>query len=177
MKGLVLVGFMGTGKTAVGRVLAARLGWPLVDTDELIVQAAGKPVARIFAEDGEPVFRAAETAVLKTLAGFTATPRVVATGGGIVLAAENWPLLHSLGDVAGLTAEPATVLQRVGAAQDRPLLAGTPEEVRVRIARLLNERRAAYARSDQLFPTDGRTPEEVADRILSWRREREARIE
>lgn len=177
MKGLVLVGFMGTGKTAVGRGLAARLGWPLVDTDELIVQAAGKPVPRIFAEDGEPVFRSAETAVLKTLAGFTATPRIVATGGGIVLASENWPLLHSLGDVAGLTAEPGTILQRVGTARERPLLAGTPEEVHARIAKLLDERRAAYARADQLFPTDDRTPEEVANHILLWRREREARIE
>ncbi len=173
MKGLVLVGFMGTGKTAVGQRLAARLGWPLLDTDDLIVQGAGKPIPRIFAEDGEAAFRAAETAVLRGLAGDPA-PRVVATGGGIVLAAENWPLLRALGHVFRLTAEPETVLRRVGAAQDRPLLAGTPEEVRARVRKLLAERESAYARADRSFATDGLAPDAVAERILRWLQEPKA---
>jgi shikimate kinase len=172
MKGLVLVGFMGTGKTEVGRRLAARLGWPLLDTDDLVVQNAGKDIPRIFAEDGEPAFRAAETAALRSLAAAAAVPRVIATGGGIVLAEENWPLLRALGDVVCLTAEPGTVLQRVGAAPDRPLLAGTPDQVRARIQDLLARRRDAYARADWQCPTDGLTPAAVADRVLRWREER-----
>jgi shikimate kinase len=169
MTGIVLVGFMGAGKSAVGRELARRLQWPLIDTDDLIVKAAGKPITRIFAEDGEAAFRARETDVLRGLAAQPAKPRVVSTGGGIVLAEANWPLLRALGDVVALTAAPEEILRRVGTADGRPLLAGTPDEVRTRIGDLLERRRDAYARADFALATDGLTPAAEAEKILSWR--------
>ncbi len=168
-RGVVLVGFMGTGKTAVGRQLARRLRLEMVDTDDLIVRQAGKPITRIFAEDGEAAFRGRETRVLVELASPGQPPRVVATGGGIVLAETNWPLLRQLGDVVCLTAEPESIWRRVGLAQDRPLLAGSETEVRARIQKLLAERQAAYARADWQCATDNLAPDQIARHILDWR--------
>lgn len=166
MKGIVLVGFMGTGKTTVGRILSARLGWPLMDTDSLIVQSARKTIPQIFAEEGEASFRERETRELERLARPPVSARVVSTGGGIVLKPENWPLLRTLGRVVALQAEPKIILERVGAADDRPLLAGTPEEVQQRISALLAERQAAYSLADFSVDTSRLTPAQVADKIL-----------
>jgi shikimate kinase len=156
---------MGTGKTAVGRELSQKLGWPLADTDEWIVQQAGKPITRIFSEDGEPAFRAWETQALEALA-LLPMAQVVSTGGGIVLAERNWPLLRALGPVVCLTAGVAEIIRRVGRAQDRPLLAGEPEEVRSRVEKLLAQRAAAYQRADWSCPTDGESPAGIAERII-----------
>jgi shikimate kinase len=172
MKGVVLVGFMGTGKTTVGRLLARSLRLEMVDTDDLIVRQAGKPITRIFAEDGEAAFREWETRVLAELAHPGQLPRVVATGGGIVLAEANWPLLRQLGDVVCLTADPECIWRRVGLAPDRPLLAGTEGEVRTRMQTLLAERQAAYGRADWQCATDRFTPDQIVQRILAWRESR-----
>jgi len=163
---------MGTGKTAVGRELAGRLQWPFFDTDAEIVESAGKSINRIFAEDGEPAFRSLETEVLRTWTERAREPQVIATGGGIVLAEGNWPLLRALGDVVCLTAGPEEVVRRLGAAEDRPLLAGRPEEALARVREMLERRRAAYAQADAVFVTDGLTPEAVAEEILRWREKR-----
>src|SRR3954469_714912 len=88
---IALVGLSGVGKSSVGRLLAARLGWPLLDTDALIAETAGRTVAQIFAESGEPRFRDLEAAPLQR--AFSAIPCVVSTGGGIVLRSENRALL------------------------------------------------------------------------------------
>ena len=167
MKGFVLVGFMGTGKTVVGRELASRLQWDRLDTDKLIIIRAGKSISGIFSEDGEPAFRAMETGVLEALMTGHAAPRVISTGGGIVLAENNWPLLRGLGRVICLWADPEVIRQRVGTAADRPLLAGTPEEVRGRIDKLLRERQAAYSQADWSCNTNQCTPAEIADQILA----------
>ena len=166
-----MVGFMGTGKTEVAQALAGQLRWSWVDTDQWIERATDKTVARIFAEDGELVFRKWETRVLRELACET-EPRVIATGGGIVLAEVNWPLLRALGDVAALTAEAKEIFRRVEKADTRPLLAGSSEEVRTRVQDLLERRRNAYAQADATFATDGVTPAEVAENILRWREAR-----
>jgi len=88
------------------------------------------------------------------------------TGGGIVLSEANWPRLRALGPVVCLTAEVETILERVGTASDRPLLAGEPAEVRERAANLLATRREAYARADWICATDGKSPAEIAEQII-----------
>ena len=160
---IVLTGFMGTGKTSTGRVVAERLGWPFLDLDEQISARAGKPIPRIFAEDGEPVFRRMETEACRELS--EAAGLVVAAGGGAVLAAENRAALLSGGTVICLEAAPETIAQRLKHAGDRPKLAG--KELRERIAELLAEREAAYSSLPHHIDTSDLTVSQVADRVLA----------
>ncbi|NTV53445.1 MAG: shikimate kinase, partial [Candidatus Firestonebacteria bacterium] len=150
---------------AVGGELARRLGWTLVDTDAWIERAAEKTITRIFAEDGEAAFRAWETKALEALAVPTGQA-VFSTGGGIVLAERNWPRLRALGPVVCLTAGVETILGRVGQAVDRPLLAGEPAQVRVRVETLLAQRQGAYARAQWACATDGKSPAVIAEQIV-----------
>jgi 3-dehydroquinate synthase len=160
---IILTGFMGTGKTTVGRLLAQRLGREFVDTDELIVARAGRPIADIFNEDGETRFREWEAQV----AGELAEQRglVIATGGRLMLDPDNAAALGATGPVFCLTADPADILARV-AAEDgkRPLLAGDDPHTRVRA--LLRRRAAAYDRF-RAVDTGGRTLEEVTAAIAA----------
>ena len=168
MTSVVLVGFMGTGKTVVGQALAARLQYTFVDTDELITQRAGKFISNIFSDDGEPAFRALETELLRYLTGQPLGKQVISTGGGIVLAEHNWPLLRRLGDVICLGANPESILQRVGKAQDRPLLAGTRAEAWERIQTLLAQREIYYAKADWTCDTNKRTVPMIVNTIVQW---------
>ena len=138
---IILTGFMGTGKTAVGREVAARLGRPFVDLDDLIVQRAGKAIPEIFAQDGEPAFRALEAAICGEMAAPAGL--VIATGGGAVVNPANREALAAGGTVICLEADLETILQRVGRGDDRPMLAG-PDRV-ARIRELLAARAEAYA--------------------------------
>jgi shikimate kinase len=103
-KNLILVGFMGTGKTVVGQAAARALGFDYVDSDDLIERKAGKTILRIFAEDGEPHFRDLETEAIRSLASLDR--HVVATGGGCVLRDENWEAMRRAGLVVCLAARP-----------------------------------------------------------------------
>jgi shikimate kinase len=138
---IILTGFMGTGKTAVGREVAVRTGRPFVDLDDLIEQRAGKSIPEIFAQDGEPAFRALEAAVCGEMAAPTGL--VIATGGGAVVNPANREALAAGGTVICLEADLETILQRVGRGDDRPMLAG-PDRV-ARIRELLAARAEAYA--------------------------------
>ncbi|MBN2007071.1 MAG: shikimate kinase, partial [Anaerolineae bacterium] len=117
---LILTGFMGTGKTTIGRAAAQRLGCTFVDMDDVIVACAGKPIPRIFAEDGEPAFRALEAAVCAELSAQDGL--VVATGGGALLTPANRAAMQRSGVVICLDASPDEILRRVGGNDDRPLL-------------------------------------------------------
>src|SRR4051812_39818100 len=108
---IALVGLSGAGKSSVGRRLAERLGWPLLDTDALIERSAGRPIPQIFAEDGEPAFRELEAAAL--CEALAQPPAVVATGAGIVLREENRALLGSNARVVWLDARTATLVARL----------------------------------------------------------------
>src|SRR5437762_10029536 len=119
MGAIVLTGFMGTGKSGVGRRLATRLGRAFVDTDQLVERRAGKSVAAIFADDGEPAFRALERDAVATAAA--RGDAVIAVGGGAVLDATNLTRLRAAGVVVCLTAAAETILRRVGDASQRPL--------------------------------------------------------
>jgi shikimate kinase len=127
---IALVGLSGVGKSSVGRQLAARLSWPLLDTDVLIVETAGRPIAQIFADSGEPRFRDLESAALQR--AFSITPCVVSTGGGIVLRAENRALLRARAFVVWLDAPTETLVARLLAHDEaRPLIGGDDPAARL----------------------------------------------
>ncbi len=159
---MILTGFMGTGKSASGRVLAAGLGWDFLDLDEEVERAAGKTVARIFADDGEPRFRDLEA---EALARALTRPRVVvATGGGVLLREENRRLLSGR-LVVNLDASPEECLRRVrGSAAERPLLSGSEPEAAA--GRLWEERRVLYDAVPRRVDTHGKSPREVAGEIV-----------
>ena len=166
---LVLTGYRGTGKTTIGRILAARLGWPLVDTDTLIQERAGKSIKEIVASGGWPEFRRLEREVIAEVAA--ADRQVVSAGGGAILDAANRVTLRVGGHVVWLTAAPETIWQRLQAdaktAAERPNLTegGGATEVR----KVLQERRAAYqAACHHEIATDECSPDEAAGRILAW---------
>lgn len=122
---VVLVGMMGAGKTTVGRHLARRLQWPFLDTDREVERRTGRRVAEIFAEDGEPAFRALESAVVADLAA-ESEPKVIAAAGGAVLDPVNRAALRRAGIVVWLVAPLGTLLDRTARGTHRPALSEDP---------------------------------------------------
>jgi len=163
IRNIVLTGFMGTGKTAIGHALAAHLERPFLDMDEEIVNRARKPIPRIFAEDGEPFFRELERQVVIDL---SAEPgQVIAAGGGVVLNPANVADFSATGLVVCLTATPATILARVKDDTNRPLL-DVPDKL-ARIRELLETRRPYYDAIPVQIPTDNLTVDAIADAVLT----------
>ncbi len=160
---VVLIGFMGTGKTAVGQLVASRLGRPFVDSDVLIEERAGRPIARIFAEDGEEAFRRLESEVIADVSAREGA--VVATGGGVVLRAENMARLRRRGLIVALLADPGAILARVGGGDDRPLLGPDPEGS---VRRLIEERDPLYHYADLAIDTSELPLEDVAARVVAF---------
>lgn len=165
---IYLIGFMGTGKTTVGQRVAERLGMRFVDMDDEIVARAGKPIPAIFADDGEPAFRRIECAVAADLS--RKTGRVVATGGGVVLNDANMRNFYDSGVVICLSATPDAILDRVEGDTNRPLLAGTREEKKAKMAALLEKRGALYTAIPHQVDTSPLIAEQVADRITAIHR-------
>ncbi len=160
-RNVVLTGFMGTGKTTVGRLLATELGFAYVDTDE-VIEARFGPISDIFARGGEQEFRQLEKVVARELA--SSAMFVIATGGRMMLDLNNAAVLGSSGRVFCLAASPEQIAGRLdGDGTDRPLLAGS--DPLQRIEELLAEREDGYSRFEQV-ETDGRTPEEVVEDLL-----------
>ncbi|MEV7018688.1 shikimate kinase [Streptomyces sp. DH-12] len=158
---LVLTGPMGVGKSTVGRLLAERLGVAYRDTDDDIVAAEGRTIADIFVEDGEPAFRALEKeAVRQALASHDG---VLALGGGAILDPDTRALLAAE-RVVYLSMDVEEAVRRTGLGAARPLLAVNP---RKQWRELMEARRHLYEETaTAVVPTDGRTPEEVADAVL-----------
>jgi shikimate kinase len=163
-KNLVLIGFMGTGKSAVGRRCARLLGYTFRDSDAAIVSRAGRSIPAIFAEEGEAAFRSLERNVIAELA---ATPGlVIATGGGAIMDEGNVANLRASGVVFLLTASPEVLLKRVGNAQSRPLLASASDPLE-RIQELLAARKPHYDRAAHFrVDTSYLSPDEVAEAIV-----------
>ncbi len=158
-----LAGFMGAGKSVVGRRLAARLGLAHLETDDLIEAATGRSITELFAQEGEARFREYERAAVRE-----ATSRrgvVISTGGGALTQPENLPLLRAAGPLICLTASPETILERTRTATHRPLLSGADRETAV--TTLLAERAPAYAAADYAVATDGLSPEEVVEGVIA----------
>lgn len=163
---LFLIGFRCTGKTSVGQILARRLGWPLVDTDRIIVDMIGSDIARMVEESGWAFFRKQERRALEAVCA--ADRQVVATGGGIVLDDRNIQIMKAAGRIVWLTASPETVEARMHAddatALNRPPLAG-PGAIEA-VASTLAERRPLYQKAaDFSVDTDGETIAAVCARI------------
>ena len=159
---LYLVGMMGSGKSSVGRPLAAALGYRFLDADSSVEQVAGRSIAEIFASEGESGFRELESAVLNQIASWHSL--VVATGGGAVTRKTNWGHMQQ-GIVVWLDAPDELLVERLAAdPTPRPLMQSP--DPGARLASLLDERRPLYSQADLRIIQDGRSPELVAQQIL-----------
>ena len=157
-----LTGFMGSGKSTVGRLLADALGCPFLDLDDLIVKKAGKSIPDIFAQDGEPAFRRLEARLLRqTVEKYAETTAVLALGGGAVMTPASAALLHEKTVCIYLRATLDTLLQRLaGETAGRPL---ADDAMAARLA----EREPIYEETAHvIIDTDGLSPDEVADEII-----------
>ncbi|MCS7289041.1 MAG: shikimate kinase [Roseiflexus sp.] len=161
---IALVGLSGSGKSTVARLLAARLGWRLCDTDALVEQMAGRPIPAIFASEGEAAFRDQETIALTVALAEPNT--VVATGGGIVLRDVNRALLREKALVVWLDAPTEVLIARLRTHnEERPLLAG--DDPAARLESLRRQRSALYREVAHLMiDTSEASPEEVVERIV-----------
>lgn len=166
MSNIILVGFMASGKSHVGRILSERTGMPLVDADSVIVERAGRSIEQIFADEGEPAFRSLERGIIAELCG--GTGQIISAGGGAFVDPDNRQAMLAGGTVFCLQARPETIYQRLKADNDsgqavRPLLAGPDPLARIRD--LLAAREDAYRQAHYSIDTDESTPEEVAGLI------------
>ncbi len=164
-KSTILIGFMGAGKSSVGRALARRSGIPLLDTDKEIEKKQGMTISRMFENQGEESFRKAETEFIQSLLA-REDAMVISVGGGLPLREENQVLLRKLGTVVYLQVQPDTVLRRLRGDTARPLLRGG--DVRERVEHLLWQRAPIYRQAAHMVvDTDHKTPDEIAAEILT----------
>jgi shikimate kinase len=161
---IVLIGFMGCGKSSIGRRLASRIGHSFMDSDELIIaRAGGKSISDLFAEEGEERFRERETAELRELVGVQGI--ILATGGGAVLSQENRDLLRSIGTVVWLHADSETLFERATRSRKRPLL--EVENPRGTFNALLESRIPVYEATAELkVHASGLSHEQTVEEIV-----------
>lgn len=162
MKNIVLLGFMGTGKTAVGKVLAERLEMRFVDLDELIEQEMGMSISDIFFNFGESYFRQVEKEMVRRVS--KERGQVIATGGGVVLDNENIENLKQNGILITLSATVEDICRRLSDKKDRPLLEVPYPEKTIR--EMLELRKPRYELADFIIDTTGLSPEKVAEKII-----------
>jgi len=158
---IILTGFMGTGKSVAAELLSQRWGLRSVDTDAMIEKQEGASIAEIFATRGEQCFRDLETEILTQLVGQRG--QIISTGGGMLLREDNVELLRRMGPIICLQASPETIMQRIAASDERPLL--NRPDAATEIRRLLAEREAAYQQADYRIATDGLSVEQAAEAV------------
>ena len=164
-KNIVLIGFMGSGKSSIARELSGALGYPMIDTDALIVERAGKPIRDIFAQEGEDAFREMESTVLRELEESLPPHHIIATGGGIIGRGANREILRRMGFVVWLVVSAEEIIKRTENSRERPLL--NNDNQMETIDRLLDERRELYrATAHQEIETDELTFPEITTGIL-----------
>jgi shikimate kinase len=162
MKNIILTGFMGTGKTAVGMELERILDMKLIDVDTEIEKSENVTINEIFKQFGEPRFREIETEMIRRLSSHKNA--IISTGGGAVLKQENMEILRHKGVIVCLTATPETILNRTSKSNDRPLL--KVENPLAKINELLNFRRPFYEKADIIIDTENKTPLQIAEEII-----------
>lgn len=162
MRNIVLVGFMGTGKTTIGGLIAQKLNVRYIHTDGLIEEKEGISINDIFSKKGEPYFRKLEKEIIKALS--EEQNSVIDAGGGVVIDASNVENLKKNGLIFCLNATPEEILKRTEKYTHRPLL--DIDDPLAEIKRLLEERKDYYKRADYQIDTTGRTPAEVSKEII-----------
>jgi shikimate kinase len=165
---VILVGFMGAGKSSVGRILATRLGRCFVETDEMITATEGRPIPEIFAEKGEARFRALEDEAVRLLA--LKRGDVIATGGGLPCGAGRAEALRAIGTVVWLSGDFGTLYERALRGGDRPMLSGKSRE---QAEALYVGRKPFYAKADLAVDTTDLNPDQVAARVAAALAERQ----
>ncbi|MBN1278394.1 MAG: shikimate kinase [Chlorobium sp.] len=178
---IFLTGFSGSGKSTIGPLLANSLGFEFIDLDLAIEQSAGKPITRIFAEEGEPAFRLLELSALRQLAGNS--DMVVSLGGGVLEHDECFRFIRENGTLIYLKSNPKALSKRLCNKTDRPLLLGrngmrlSREEIENKITAILKKRETRYAIADITVQTDtkriGSTVEELTRKINRFIRQTE----
>lgn len=163
---LWLVGMMGSGKSTIGRGVAATVDRMFIDTDLLIEATTGSSIPALFADEGEARFRRLESRVLEEVAD-REPPSVVATGGGAVLSEENRNLMRDHGTVVWLSARPATLAARLDTATGRPLLGGV-DDPETELARILRRRAGCYEAAAHLtVVVDDRAPSDIEEEVVA----------
>mgnify|MGYP002857023148 CR=1 FL=1 len=163
---VVLIGFMGVGKTSLGKLLAAKLGRPFVDLDEKIETDAGMSIPEIFARYGERFFREMEKKAVREIC--TRRNIVIATGGGTVKDAENLRLLKNSGVIVCLTTEPEEIFRRTARKGERPVLDANAEDRLATIRKLLAERQEFYSQADYQVDTTDWSPLQIVNEICEY---------
>lgn len=171
MKNIVLIGFMGTGKTSTGRMLAARLGAAFIDMDQRIEEEMGMSIPAIFEKKGESFFRSREKQLVKRLSA--RRNAVISTGGGTVKDPENVAMLHRDGVIICLSASIDAVLERTGRRGQRPVLDRADQgDRREAVEKLMDEREALYKQADFTVDTSELSPLQVVETILRYLKSR-----
>ncbi|HOW34946.1 MAG TPA: shikimate kinase [Candidatus Omnitrophota bacterium] len=161
-RNIVLVGFMGAGKTVVAQELSGILKWDLVSTDLLIEQKEGRPITQIFSDSGEPYFRKVESAIVRELSARQGL--VIDCGGGVVLSDNNIIDLKKSGVIFYLSATPDVIYKRIKDQTHRPLLNVSHPEAEIK--KLLQAREPRYQKADHVIDTCAKTPRQVAEEIM-----------
>lgn len=164
MKNIVLIGFMGTGKTSAGKLLASRLGYSFIDTDSKIEQTYQMTIPDLFEKYGEAGFRQKEHEMILVVAG--CRQAVISTGGGVVLNPVNMAVLKENGIVISLKASVDVILERTGRRHNRPLL--EQEDRRAAVESLLESRLALYEQADLVIDTSAYSPMQVVERVFDY---------
>lgn len=160
---IVLIGFMGVGKTTVGKLLAQRVGYRFVDVDQVIENETGLSISQIFSIYGEGYFRQLERQTIRRI--LDSSGMVIATGGGAVMDPANFSFLMKNGCVVALDASEDTLWERLKSCNDRPMLYSNNPRERVRA--LLEIRRPVYHKAHFVVRVDGKSPDEVVDEIIA----------
>ena len=163
-KNIVLIGPMGSGKSAVGRTVAKKLGRRFIDTDRFIERKYGKTIPEIFEQDGEIKFRTLEKEVIKKVSQYIGI--VIATGGGAIKDLENFKTLKSSGWIIALFAKPSTLFARIEGKRIRPLIEDKEDPLKT-IEDILSERKNVYSQADFQINTENKGINEIADEIIS----------
>lgn len=173
-RNIILTGFMGTGKSTIGRLVAAQLQRGFVDMDTLIEQRQGRPISQIFADEGEPYFRQLEADLCRELAARRGL--VIATSGGALAPEQNLAVMERSGPVICLDCESEALWQRIGHSEDRPMLVERDEDRFARLVALLEQRAPAYGRIEHHLDVTRLSPEEAARQVCELVEEAEKSV-